>query len=141
MNATTVLENLENVRPLWIPADVDFDSLPLEIQAAITGIINPAYRQLVLAAEEGLEQSTGLTVVHLLWLEILQQLELAADGVTPDAAESENRETKIARYLRLAGAKIVSSNFLLRLREFRQKFGTHSFTPDPLCRKNADGDR
>ena len=143
MSTATVLTEQESVRPFWIPAGVDFESLPPDMHAAIIGIINPAYRDLVLSAEPGLVQSTGLTIVHLLWLEILQQIELGSVGVDTisDAVQSENRDDSIGRYLRIAGAKIVSSAFLLRLREFRQKYGSFSYAPDPLRREKSDDEQ
>jgi hypothetical protein len=42
----------EPIRPYWLPAGIDFDSLPNEIKVSISGLINPAYRELVLQAEQ-----------------------------------------------------------------------------------------
>jgi hypothetical protein len=47
-------------RPLWIPPDVKIDSLPAALQRAITEIINPAYRELVLEAQSAIERAAGL---------------------------------------------------------------------------------
>jgi hypothetical protein len=114
---------IEDSRPFWIPAGVDLDSLPEELQVAIAGIVNPAYRELVLCAEPGLEQSTGLTVVHLLWLEILDQVQLGQGVIEtrPGQDEQNQRESLIAQHLRTVGAKNKTTNLLLRLREFRRK--------------------
>jgi hypothetical protein len=114
-----------SIRPFWIPPDVDFDRLPKQLQAAICGVVEPAYEQLVVRATPGLEQSTGMTIVSLLALEVFEQIETHEglyDGQrTPHI--SEQREKEIARMLRLIGAKIKASGFLLRLHEFRQKWG------------------
>ena len=67
MNSPSSVSEKTNVsRPFWVPEGVNFDSLPEELKIAITGIINPAYHALVISASIGLEQSTGLTIVHLL---------------------------------------------------------------------------
>lgn len=121
-------------RPYWIPGGVDFDSLSAELQAAITGVVTPAYQSLVLEAAAGLEQSTGLRIVHLLWLEVLDQVELGQSlgNGKGDPETSEKRVGLIERYIRMAGAKTKTSNFLLRLQEFRQKWGSFPAAPDPL---------
>ncbi|MDY0169683.1 MAG: hypothetical protein RBS80_24280 [Thermoguttaceae bacterium] len=111
-------------RPFFIPAGVQFDELPQDLQAAITAVVNPAYQKLVLEARDGLEKSSGLTVAYLVWLEILDQLEMAKsmpNVPTPEA--SAERDKLIARHLRLIGAKSKASNFLLRIKEFRRKWG------------------
>src|SRR6516164_4810706 len=63
-------------RPYWLPEDTEFAALPRPLQVAITEILYPAYKQLVLGAADPLERATAATFVHLLWLELLQQLEL-----------------------------------------------------------------
>ena len=131
---SSVSEKVDVIRPYWVPDGVSFDSLPEELKIAIAGIVNPAYQELVVSASSGLEQSTGLTIVHLLWLEILDQIELgkgvAQNSDAPDTLK--HRETMIARHLRLVGAKNKTSNFLLRLHDFRQKWGSFPAQQDPL---------
>ena len=123
----------ESVRPYFVPEDVDFDALPETLRAAITAIINPAYLELVVAAREGLERSTGMTICHLAWLEILQQLELSRQsGLARDVDQSVDHEKLIERHLRLVGAKVKASSLLLRLQEFRRKHGSQSEVSDPL---------
>ena len=139
-SSTSETTDVDVPRPFWIPAGVDFDSLSAELRAAIMGVVNPAYQSLVLEAPAGLEQSTGLTIVHLLWLEVLDQIELGQGFEIgeddPDA--SEKRNAIIARYLRKVGAKNKASNFLLRLHEFRQKWGSFPVGPDPLRGQKSD---
>ena len=118
----------DEARPYWIPPSVDLECLPEEIRAAILGIINPAYRELVLKAQNGLEKAAGVTIVSLLWMEILDHVQMGREIgdtfllTTP----SEDCEKRIARHLRLVGAKIKAASFLQRLREFREKYG-HAF--------------
>ena len=111
-------------RPFFIPAGVPFDTLPQDLQAAITAVVNPTYQKLVLEARDGLEKSSGLTVAYLVWLEILDQVNLAESVLnvpTPEA--SAERDKQITRLLRVVGAKSKASNFLLRIKEFRRKWG------------------
>ncbi len=131
---SSVSEKVDVISTYWVPDGVSFDSLPEELKIAITAVINPAYLQLVVSASSGLEQSTGLTIVHLLWLEILDQIELGK-GVAQNSDEPDtvkHRETMIASHLRLVGAKNKTSNFLLRLHDFRQKWGSFPAQQDPL---------
>ena len=127
-------EEIDAPRPFWIPEGVRFDSLPEELKVAISGVINPAYKELVLCASSGLEQSTGLTVVQLLWLEILEQIQIGKVVVenSDEQEDIQKREAMIARYLRLAGAKNKTSNLLIRLHDFRQKWGSFPAGQDPL---------
>lgn len=106
-------------RPHWIPAGVDVDEWSPELRAIVAGVINPAYDQLVLRAMPGLAQSTGITVVHLLWLEILDHLEFSRralpGGPTEDA---ETRTAELSRHLRLVHSKLKASELLHRLDAF-----------------------
>lgn len=112
-------------RPFWVPEGVDFDRLPQQLRTAIFDIVDPIYQSLVLEAQDALQKSAGLTVVSLAWLEILDQIRLGEELRDPDTAIqcSAEREKLIARHLRLAGAKIKAASFLLRIHEFRNKFG------------------
>lgn len=124
----------DSARPFWIPPGIDFDSLPEELKAAITGLINPAYQELVLEAEDGLSRSSGMTIVFLMWLEIIDQIQLGAELANADFDEAaqKKREALIARYMRTVGAKNKTSNLLIRIHEFRQKCGVFPPEPDPL---------
>ena len=120
-------------RPYWIPAGVDFDSMSDELKAAIVGFINPAYRELVLRAREGLEQSTGMTIVHLMWLEVMDQIHMGKDFEgAGEPNRSKEHAKNVSQYLRLAGAKNKASSFLLRMHEFREKWGAPPGYHDPL---------
>jgi hypothetical protein len=135
-----------NIRPLFVPRNVDFNALAPELQTAITAVINPAYRELVLGAPEGLEKSTGLSIVYLLWLEVLEQQRLAETWQTADdgGMSPTDRAEQIARHLRLVLAKVKVSSFLLRLRESRQRWGGMFAPPrdphldDPAFAATAD---
>ncbi len=121
--------------PYWIPDDVDFGRFPAELRTAIAEVINPAYRELVEQAREGLEKSAGLTVIWLMWLEILDHIQLGHSLTSsPSMTEaSKEREQLITRHLRLVGSKVKASSFLLRLHEFEQKHGSM-----PGCSSNVE---
>ncbi|MFT4558050.1 MAG: hypothetical protein ACI92S_003424 [Planctomycetaceae bacterium] len=127
-------------RPYWIPDGVDFGNLPHDLQVAITSIVAPAYKELVLGAAPGLAQSTGVTIVHSLWLEIQDQFAIAQSGQQPDSEEdaSKDRATQVGRLLRTIKAKDNASKFWVRLHEFRERYGTLPGSFDPIRRQFAD---
>lgn len=111
----------QSSRPYFVPKGVNFEVLPEEVQVAITAVVNPAYRELVLEAGDALQRSAGVTTVHLLWLEILDQVELAKNlPSSPNSETAEEHGKRIDRHLRIVGAKSKASQFLLRLREFQR---------------------
>ena len=111
-------------RPYWLPEDTEFAALPRPLQVAITEILYPAYEQLVLGAADPLERATAATFVHLLWLELLQQLELGnclEDLMRPNFGSAALNGV-IAQHLRLVGAKQQTGSFLLRLKALQGRF-------------------
>ena len=110
-------------RPYWIPAGLDIDLLPDGAQAAIEGILQPAYEDMVVNAPTSLERATGVTLVHLMWLEMIDQLFLNADTIASSfyVEGSAKRQQVIDRHLKLIGAKTSISKFLLRLRGLGKK--------------------
>ncbi|MEI8374217.1 MAG: hypothetical protein WCJ35_15450 [Planctomycetota bacterium] len=124
----SVNENSAPAKPFWMPPGVALENLSEELGTVIRGVLMPAYEKLVVAARPGLEQSTGMTIVHLLWLEALQQTELGQDlmGSGHESERLQKHERSIARLLRLAGSKMKASDFLLRLFAYRHKLMTGS---------------
>jgi hypothetical protein len=117
-----------------IPPGVVIDRLPVELRTAIRRVINPAYRELVEQVRSSIQKSAGLTLVWLLWLEILDHIQLGHSFTTGRSVTqvSEERQQLIDRHLRLVGSKMKASSFLLRLHEFEQKHGSM-----PGCSPNA----
>jgi hypothetical protein len=66
-------------RPLWMPEGADLERMPVEIRQAVAEILRPAYEELVDQAGSGMEKSLGASLVHLLWLEILEQYDIKKD--------------------------------------------------------------
>ena len=126
-------ENSTFPKPFWLPAHMSMEDLPAELHAAFAGILGPAYESLVVGGRPGLAQSTGTTVVGILWLEILEYYELGQLSLRQhvDEKDFERKEKTIARLLRLAGQKMKASNFLLRLHETRRRWAKESGTPTP----------
>ena len=127
----------DDTEPYWVPPGMDLKHWPSELRAQVAAIINPAYRELVLLAKPGLAQSTGITIVHLLWLEIFQQIELSRVKTPEEPGtemlrivgrlpEPESRNELIERHLRLVHAKLKASEFLLRLEEFKNYWQSNS---------------
>lgn len=135
-----VTENNTPVKPFWIPPGVRLEDLPAELRDAIAGIVAPAYETLVVAGRPGLTQSTATTVVGLLWLEMLAYYELGQQALHQHVDEESfaQKEKSIARLLRLTGAKLKASSFLLRLSEVRRRWAKESEMPDGRPKSTSD---
>ena len=84
--------------PPWLPVGDRWNDLPEAIRQAVPRILVPAYRQFVLDAPDELQRSIGLTLVHLLWLEVCDQMhlvEVVADptfaGRHPEQSRGDDR--------------------------------------------------
>jgi hypothetical protein len=121
--------------PRWVPAGIEFDHLPRPVQQALVEIVEPLYEQLVMAAEDGLERSTGLTLVHLLWLEILDQRDIGLEyGATAVLnLPLPGRHTAIARHLRLIEGKVRTGQFLLQVRNWVRRAAREADSWPPLA--------
>ena len=119
-------------RPPWLEFDqVDLTFLPAEAYRMIGLIIEPAWRDLVLRARGPVERAVGLSMVHLLWLEILIQVGQMRNyrggemviGLMVDTAGIEHT-------LKLITAKTKLVNACIRLEEFRLANGRGVFEPE-----------
>lgn len=109
-------------RPYYIPASIDYDSLPAAVRQSFAAVVQPTYEELVLGAATPLARSAGVSLGFLLCVEILEQFELGRLlNYTGAAAEADaaDRDRLIARHLRLVGAKQHCASFLLRLETLR----------------------
>lgn len=119
-------------RPYFVPAEIEFDTLPLPVQAAFATLVQPSYDELVVSAKTALERSAGVTLVFLLTLEILDQFELGHGlnlSGSPDDAAAAQREKVMQGHLRLITAKQKVANFVMKIRTIRAKRGPHYFGP------------
>ena len=109
-------------RPAWAPGDVDLFKVPEPVRRAVAEIVEPAYRKLVAEVEDPLERSVGLTLVHLMWLEVLDQHETKHEYLQTAVLElPEDRSGMIDRHLRMLNTKVKVGSFLMRLREMRRQ--------------------
>jgi hypothetical protein len=110
-------------RPLWMPEGADLERTPVEIRQAVAEILRPAYEELVVQAGSGMEKSLGASLVHLLWLEILEQYDIKKDYCKFDLLLEVDgtRGFAIDRYLKLVNSKLRLSSMLTRLRQLRLK--------------------
>lgn len=75
----------------WLPAGMRLESLPPGLRQAVQELLIPAFRGLVTAAQGPLERLNAVSLVHLAWLELLQQSHTGAGmaGKVPPA-DQEN---------------------------------------------------
>ena len=119
--------------PLWAPDGVDLQFVPQEVQQAVAELVQPLYDQFVLGAADGLEKSLGVTIAHLLWLEILEQFDMKREYTQIDAVLNlpGNRHEMIDRHLRLIDSKLRVGYFLVRIRELRNRISDQTGLPPP----------
>jgi hypothetical protein len=109
-------------RPVWLPEGEDIKKMSATVRRAVAEIVQPVYEELVAQAHTAMEKSLGLSLVHCLWLEILNQQ--GCKSVPPDLElllGNDNRQKTIDQFLKLTNAKIRISNILTRLQELRLK--------------------
>jgi len=120
--------------PLWAPDGVDLEVVPPEIKQAIAELVQPIYEQFVVNASDALEKSIGITISHLLWLEILEQLDIKREYIQIEAVLniSHNRPEMIERHLRLIDSKLRIGYFLLRIKELQNRLTRQAQHYPPL---------
>jgi hypothetical protein len=126
--------------PVWSPQGVDLDRVPPEIRQAITELIQPVYEQYVLQSKDALEKSLGASMAHLLWLEVLDQVDIRREYINVDAVVhvTINRPAMVERHLRLLGSKLKITHFLLRLNELRTRMAQNPDTWTLLANHERD---
>ena len=109
--------------PYWIPEGPALEKWPEPIRRDVVNLLRPIYEDLVLDARNGLARSIGVSIVYMLWLEILEQLDVTRKVRVHDpnhtdqfrALGLEQRVTTIDRYLHIVNAKFKATDLLLRL--------------------------
>lgn len=104
--------------PYWLPTDHRWKALPEELRQAIPRILTPAYRRFVLEAAGEMERSMGLTLVHLMWLELCGHCQLAVAAANPESIHAilQNPDDLIDRHLRLVATKCQTAELLTKIR-------------------------
>jgi hypothetical protein len=104
--------------PYWLPTDHRWKDLPEELRQAIPRILTPAYRRFVREATGEMERSMGLTLVHLMWLELCGHCQLAVAAANPESIHAilQNPDDLIDRHLRLVATKCQTAELLTKIR-------------------------
>jgi hypothetical protein len=104
--------------PYWLPSGSNWNGLPREIRDAVPRVLAPAYKKFVLEAPGELERSLGLTLVHLTWLEVCDQVRMALATADPTSMEAilSKPDELIGRHLNLITAKCQTAELLVKLR-------------------------
>ncbi len=127
-------------QPPWAPDGVDLIKVPEPVRQAVAEIIEPAYRQMVAEVEDPLERSIGLTLVHLMWLEVLDQHEAKQEYLQTSILElPEDRSDMIDRHLRMLHTKVKVGSLLMRLREMRRQSEAAAQPPQELSVTRSRG--
>jgi hypothetical protein len=114
--------------------------LTQELRQAVPRILAPAYRQFVLDAPGELERSIGLTLVHLIWLELCGQVQLAVVAADPSSLDAilQDPGEMIDRHLRLATIKCQTAELLVKLRVVNEALDRPQRTLVPALAPPAD---
>ena len=110
--------------PLWMPEGMELAFVPPEVRHAISRVVQPVYQRLVVESHDPLEKSLGVTVSHLLWLEILQQYHMKREyDLTAVLQVTNGHYSDIDQHIRILGAKVKVTQVLERLRRRRRRAG------------------
>jgi hypothetical protein len=118
--------------PYWVPAGSLWRAISPGTRRAVEDLVAPAYRRFVVEAQDELERSLGLTLVHLLWLEICDQVAIGpavADRLSA-AALVEDPAQGVERHLRLVATKCQISELMFKMRAVEAAL--RATTPAPL---------
>jgi hypothetical protein len=109
-------------RPVWMPDNVRPEDLSPELKAVLAEIIQPLYDEVVLRAPSALERATGLALVHMKWVELLEQRELA-HRLTPMmfGEEATTALRAVERHLRVVSAQDKLTKTLMQVRQHEDK--------------------
>lgn len=110
--------------PPWAEADVTFRKLSTPQQRAIVHIVSPLYQHLVLQPQDPVERSCGVSVIHLIWSELLKQCELASLSYSASDYSETRRGRQFNELFGLLKAKCELSSLLVRLRQHPLKPST-----------------
>jgi hypothetical protein len=120
--------------PYWLWGEGLWGRLPKGVQKAAIEVIKPAYRHMVLEAQSELERSAGITLVHLLWVEVCDQFAMA--GVVADrqwiVSMLSKPEEMIQHHLHLVHAKQQATEMVLKLQAFARLLAQQDQPAPPL---------
>lgn len=120
--------------PHWLPHDANWSELPQDVRETGLRIVTPAYRQLVLEAPNETERAIGLALVRLIWLELSDQMQMAAAVADPKSQDTRlnSHADIIERHLRLAAAKCRTTELLFKIRILQYQIDSAASSPPPI---------
>lgn len=118
-------------QPLWAPEGQALDLVPEEVRQVMQQILRPFYERFVVNATDGLEQSLAITLVHLMWLEALEQYETKRlyTQVDMPLGLPGNYAARINQQLRLLDGKVKVGYLLAYLRRCVEQGDGESIMP------------
>jgi hypothetical protein len=122
-------------RPYWTPSGVALADLPEPVRVGYETIVLPAYDEFVVGAADVMERTVGVSLVHLLELEVLGQIQIGHRGdltAVMNGRGDDERDRLIAQHLRLVTHKQRAAEFLVKIRQYR-------FQRGPLAWSDNDG--
>jgi hypothetical protein len=123
--------------PPWVPNDRELELVPDAVRQAVNQVVQPVYERFVLDSSDPLEKSLGVTVTHLLWLEILQQADLKREytEITAVLGTQNNHHREIDQHLRIIESKVKVGYLLTHIQELRRRWNRqppdHPTLPEP----------
>ena len=116
-------------RPPWLPPLDDWHSLPERQRRQAEKILVPMYTKLVAGVDDPLEQTVGMSIVQIAWMELLNCHEAAkislgdleVDDIPSGLAT--NRESWFKLHEKLTHRKLQAVDLLHKLRRHKQREG------------------
>ena len=116
-------------RPPWLPPLDDWHSLPERQRRQAEKILVPMYTKLVAKVDDPLEQTVGMSIVQIAWMELLNCHEAAKislgdleDDDIPSGLAT-NRESWFKLHEKLTHRKLQAVDLLHKLRCHKQRAG------------------
>jgi hypothetical protein len=114
-------ENEAPMSPAWMLPGMIAPNVKPELLRAVEQIVEPVYEKLVARAKDPLKRATAVTVVQVLWLELLEQVRFAhlynRQYVSPEKIDAlVDSASKYCQ--RLVETKVKAGVLLQKVREF-----------------------
>jgi len=116
-------------RPPWLPPLDDWHSLPERQRRQAEKILVPMYTKLVAGVDDPLEQTVGMSIVQIAWMELLnchEAAKISLGDLEVDEIPSglaTNRESWFKLHEKLTHRKLQAVDLLHKLRRHKQREG------------------
>lgn len=115
------MQTMPLVRPYYIPADFDWDSLAESAKVAVVQLCDSLYHELVLKAQSPVERLQGAQACFLAFLLVLSQCRVGEelqDAMGQGSGVPIPSEESLRNHLRLATSQQRATAFLFKVREY-----------------------